>query len=131
MTSSSSTAQVDSNERRRVELCLLAEASVSKSALARVLQKLHAEGCLVKGTIRSSDSRSIRRDLSEAGKALANVVTPFGCLVQTMVLNTPVPLKWPFLHPLALIFFLSQRSGAFRALLEKILAQYGQLSSMI
>ena len=101
MASSSSSGLFDSSKRRCLEQTLLAESSCSKSALARVLLKLHNQGCLVEGVVRSADARSIRRDLGEAAKALANYVTPFGCLLQSMVLNTQPPLKWVFVNPLA------------------------------
>lgn len=52
-----------------------------------------------------------------AADALANRVTPYGTVVQKMVLPCNPPFEWSFLHPLALLYHLTEQSGGLRAVM--------------
>ena len=108
------------DKRSRVERSVLATSSCSKAGLARILLKLHSEGCLIEGVVSSASATesSIRQSIIKSVKARADEHTPFGPLIQEMELPTTPPTKWPFIHPMALVFFLSQYSQPFSNLMS-------------
>jgi hypothetical protein len=113
-------------KRRKLEQSLVAETSCSKSAIARILLRLHREGALHDGVLEHRNERGIRGNLQKAVNDLANRMTPFGPVLQSMTLECSPPLKWDFIHPIALVYMLSQISAGFSALMHNII---GKLNS--
>lgn len=110
-------------KRKRLHTSLLAETSVSKSALARLLKKLDDHDALANGVLRLSDAEAIRKDLGDAATDFANRQTPSGTLVQSMDLLGN--LKWHFIEPAALMHVLATDSEEFRNLMVGIMATRG------
>ena len=55
--------------------------------------------------------------------ALANRQTPFGTIVQKMVLPCRPPIEWVYLHPLALLYHLTEQSCGLRAAMHIMLSK--------
>ena len=121
MASSSSTAAA--GKRRRVDQALLAETSCSKSAIARILMKLHENGVLVDGALRDSSFRSLRGDLGRSAQALADGNTPFGPVLQSTTLPCRPPFRWDYVSPTALVYKLSEVSPGFRSLMMEVVGK--------
>ena len=119
-------------KRRRLERSCMAVASCPKVALARILMTLHSEGCLVDGLIDDGeDEDTIRKHIASSAAQLGEEQTPFGTVVQTMMLNISPPFKWTFIHPLALVYMLSTRSRRFSELMKRTIDQFGTLSIVL
>jgi hypothetical protein len=54
--------------------------------------------------------RSCRKRLSSSTAELGNMSAPFGTVALKMVLETEPPFRWDFIHPLALIYVLTEVS---------------------
>lgn len=48
-------------------------------------------------------------------------MTPFGTVLQTMTLECTPPLEWSYIHPIALVYMLSEVSSEFSALMHRII----------
>jgi len=109
-----------SNDGRRVriERSLLASGACPKSTLARILCTLHAEGFLADGLVDDGDSEEhVRKSIAAAARGLGTQATPFGPVVQEMTLNTTPPFTWQYIHPVALVYSLSQASPGFATMM--------------
>ena len=78
---------------KRLRRSIVAASSSPKAGIARVLLKLHEEGLLAEGVIDSQNEDSIKMSLGKAVGEIAAVRTPWGPLVQEMVLATDPPTK--------------------------------------
>jgi len=105
----------------RARRSIVAASSCSKAGIARILLILHNEGFLADGMVDNSGEDSMRKLLGKSVDEVATIQTPFGPLVQEMDIDTDPPTKWPFIHPLALIFYLSQISSAFAKVMTSCL----------
>ena len=132
MISSSSSSNVA--KRHKAERACLAASSAPKAVLARILLTLHAQGCLVEGIVSDDDDESkLRKDIAKAAQDIGAESTPFGPIVQTMTFEGKRPFHWKFIHPLALLFKLSQIAPGFAQLMMRCIesASSGLLSIVI
>jgi hypothetical protein len=117
---SSKRARIDDSLQR-----VISRASCPKAAIARVLNTLHEEGLLIDGVVEKTDPEATRKELSKLGVEMANRSTPFGKVIQSMHLETTPAIDMGFLHPMALVYYLSQISKAFGDLMSDVIAKCG------
>ena len=103
---------------KRVRRSLVGASSAPKAGIARVLLLLHQEGYLSEGLIDTENEHSVRKAIGKAAGEISAFQTPWGPLVQEMELPTDPPTKWPFIHPLALVYYLSSISSAFAKIMS-------------
>jgi hypothetical protein len=115
-------------KRRKLEQSLCAETTCSKSAIARILLRLQRSGALIDGVLEHDNVKGIRSNLQKAVSDLANRMTPFGPVLQSMMLECTPPLKWEFIHPIALVYMLSQISTEFSDLMRDIISKLNSAS---
>ncbi len=118
---SSKRARIDDSLQR-----VISRASSPKAAIARVLNTLHEEGLLVDGVVEHNTPEATRKDLSKLGVDMANRSTPFGKVIQSIHLETTPAIDMEFLHPMALVYYLSQISKAFGDLMYEVIAKHGR-----
>ena len=112
-------------KRAQVERRLVANGAVSKSAIARLLATLKAEGLLADGMVTSSSANETRKHVGKSVGDVASTVTPYGPIVQQMVLPCAPPQSpfvWDYIHPMAFVYYLSTISDAFGRLMSNIIA---------
>ena len=132
LSSSPASACLMDTKRQRVERSCLAAASCPKVTLARNLLALHSEGALASGLIADdSDEESVRKSIAASASDLGNRMTPFGTVVQKMTIGITPPFQWTFIHPLALIYMLTQVSIGFAKLLKDTVDTHGMLSIVL
>ena len=125
-------ALMDRKRRRQIERSCLAATSCPKATLARLLLALHSQGALASGLIDDdSDEDSIRKSIAASASELGNRMTPFGCVVQRMTIEITPPFEWTFIHPLALIYVLTEVSIGFAKLLKETVDTHGMLSIVL
>ena len=83
-----------------------------KSNLTHILQNLRQHGLLGEEMVRGN-FRKVRGDLQRASKFHADAMTPYGRVIQVMHLGLRSLRKWEYIHPLALLHYLSVLSPAF------------------
>lgn len=108
-------------KRHKVDVALqkvVQRATCPKAAIARILQTLHEEGLLAPGVASTDGVSATKCRLSRLSSDLANRSTPFGKLIQSIQAST---LRIEVIHPMALIFALSEESPKFRALMLSII----------
>ena len=110
MSSSSAGKESGAAKRARIGSKLLASASCTKTALAKILVTLHEEGLLSSDVIGNTNEGSVRASVTKRAASLASEATPYGPCVQHMNLGGK---PWPYIHPMALVFLLSKLSAAF------------------
>lgn len=111
----------DGPRAAKVHRALLATASsCPKVGIARILLALHKEGLLDEGLVPRADENAVRKSIGKSAAELAVAVTPFGPLVQSIDLPTTPAFKWDFIHPMALVFYLSTVSISFSKLMESV-----------
>lgn len=115
------TSHLSEDESKRLRRSMVASSSCPKAGIAQILLKLHQEGLLADGFIDNANEDAVRKSLGKAVGELAAARTPYGPLVQEMELDTTPPARWPFIHPLALVFHLSASSAAFSRLMSSCL----------
>ena len=115
MAASSSGASSSSAKRARICSKLLATTTSTKTALAKTLMALHKEG-LLSDDIGAGSENVVRKSLTKRAQELAAGTTPYGPCIQDMPLGT---MTWKFIHPMALIWLLSQVSSAFGDLMAQ------------
>ena len=104
---------MDSRAKRlKVEAECLAASRCTKSDLADVLRKLHETGFLNRG-LGGGTGRQVRLELQRAHELHAKTVTPYGPVVQTMVLPWVGLASLDYAHPQALLYHLSNVSPHF------------------
>ena len=129
MSSSSSTIpETNAAKRARIASTILAENSITKTALARTLIALHEGGLLKDECIGSGSERVVRASLTKRAEGLAAEATPFGPCIQEM---TVAGKPWKYIHPLALIYLLSRLSLAFGRLMSEIISGHKVLSVIV
>ena len=101
--------------RAKLNRSLLAKSGCTKSGIARMLLVLEAAGALAEGVLDAATADHIRRDVGRAAKTMAKANTPFGPVIQEIVLPTTPAFKWEVIQPQALVFMLSMVSPAFAA----------------
>ena len=120
------TSSAPSDEQRaKVERRLVARTSVPKSSIAKILVELHAHGMLADGVLGNTNENEVRKHISKAVAANADEVTPYGPVMQTIVLDAQPPyaaFRWDFIHPLALLLLLAKLSCNFAAVLLQCVA---------
>ena len=132
LSSSPASACLMDTKRQRVERSCLAAASCPKVTLAKILLALHSEGALASGLIADdSDEESVRKSIAASASDLGNRMTPFGTVVQKMTIGITPPFQWTFIHPLALIYMLTQVSIGFAKLLKDTVDTHGMLSIVL
>lgn len=98
----SSSASTLPPAKRRAIIADLAAASGTQVGAARLLQRLRDHGLLVKSAFEGCSERTLRGDASRGtSDAVANVITPFGAVVQSMNVhgtNLDVVNPFAFLH---------------------------------
>ena len=100
-----------------------AAAGSTTSGLCRVLKVL-AEKDMLRGdlaTLSSGSTASMEMRIGRQCKAAASADTPFGKVVQHLDLGADGYRQWPYIHPLALLWFLSARSPEFGLLLQSMI----------
>ena len=125
MNSGASSSSDTRAKRLKADRRLVAISSAPKSAIASILAQLHADGELADGSLRGSSTESVRKHLGRSVAALADTPTPYGPLVQNMVLPTSPPFSWPDIHPMALVFYLSSISSSFTRVLSECATSQG------
>ena len=81
----------------------LTTSRITKSALAKVFETLHAHGML--------DTLTSRKQISTRVSSAASVETPFGAVIQTLDLGHGTTVE--FCHPAALLHYLCTISQTF------------------
>jgi hypothetical protein len=100
-----------------------AAAGSSVKGLCRMLKVL-AETDMLRddlATVCSGTNRALEQVVLSECHAAAETNTPFGTVVQQMDLGADGYRQWPYIHPLALLWFLSTRSPEFGVLVESML----------
>ena len=77
------------------------------------------------GVVEHTTPEATRKDLSKLGVDMANRLTPFGKVIQSIHLETTPAIDMEFLHPMALVYYLSQISKAFGDLMHEVIAKSG------
>ena len=90
----------------------------TKIGLMTTIEKLSGAGLLKPGVL-NANSSALRQRLDTAQRSHSIAKTPYGTVLQSM----PLPLKalphWEFIHPLALLHYLSTLSVAFGNIMER------------
>lgn len=105
----------DAERMQKIHRRLASVTSAPKVAIASLITQMYAAGLLKEG-FGSASKGAERKKLGRATAKVANMATPYGPLVQSMVLSASV--TWDFIHPLALLFVLTQVAPAFAKLME-------------
>ena len=100
-----------------------AAAGTSVKGLCRMLKVLAEKDMLRDdmATVCSTTDRALEQVVISACQKAAETDTPFGTVVQHMDLGADGYRQWPYIHPLALLWFLSLRSPEFGLLMQSIL----------
>ena len=100
-----------------------AEKAGSQKGLCRVLKMLADRGMLHDdlANLGSGSSLALEKRFSQECQAAAKAKTPFGKVVQHLDLGADGYHQWPYIHPLALLWFLSVRSPEFGLLLQSMI----------
>ena len=118
-------------KRLRVESECLAIGKCRKATLAQILKTLHDNSMLNDG-LGSGTLRQIADELSTAQHQHAYARTPYGTVVQHMVLPyTGVLVSWEYAHPWALLNHLSSISTHFQDLMVMVMRRFSQLHVVI
>ena len=100
-------------KRAQVERKLMAKTSVPKSHIGKILSILREEGMLADHAEWTDDAEHNRKSLRKSLEDNSAIRTPYGPLVQTMMVPTQPPFEWHFVHPMALLYQLCLISEAF------------------
>ena len=114
-------------KRAQVGLSMLSNSSASKTAIAKILMSLHKAGCLVEGVVPVASVDHIRKDIARASDKIASARTPYGPVIQQLDLETTPPTRWDYIHPLALVFFLSTICSQFGAMMARTIDKHGSM----
>ena len=100
-----------------------AAAGTSVKGLCRMLKVLAEKDMLRDdmATVCSTTDRALEQVVISACQKAAETDTPFGTVVQHMDLGADGYRQWPYIHPLALLWFLSLRSPEFGLLMQSML----------
>ena len=88
-------------KRNRVERRLL-QGGITKQGLVATLTALHDEG-LLREDMELKSERSERRSLQHSCESHANAMTPYGSVVEDMVLDEDRNIKVEIVNPFALL----------------------------
>ena len=91
----------------------------TKTGIAQTLVKLQSAG-LLNADIAQSNLRNVRQKLQDAEKNHGEQRTPYGPLIQEMSLPIKNFKPWKFVHPLALLYYMSMLSDAFGACMHAV-----------
>ena len=102
---------------------MLATAKGSTKALCRALKVLAEKGLLQDdfATLCSGTSKSLEHKAAAECHAAAETNTPFGLVVQHLDLEANGYRRWTYIHPLALLWFLSTLSEEFGLLFQSMI----------
>ena len=108
---------------------IAATSQASKAGIARVLNALQSANVLTDIEIGKS-VRSERYQLQKAVHRHAKADTPYGCVVQSMDIGLDRP--WEFIHPFALIYYLSSISKSFSSFFhDAVVHAHGKLRLLV
>jgi len=85
----------------------------TKTGLISTIDTLSKAGLLNNTTLRSYSQHSLRRRLQVAQRTHSDANTPYGPVLQRMPLPIEALPFWEFVHPIALLYYLSTLSCAF------------------
>ena len=71
--------------------------------------------------VSSSSNKALEHRVYRECAAAASEITPFGTVVQHLDLGADGYRQWPYIHPLALLWFLTARSQEFGLLLQSMI----------
>ena len=100
-----------------------AAASGSRKGLCRSLRVLYEQGMLRDdlASLCSGTAKSLEHQVNRECEAAAKATTPFGTVVQHLDLGADGYRAWPYIHPLALVWYLSSRSEEFGKMLKSMI----------
>lgn len=105
---------VEKHRVQRVHASLLPHCK-TKACVLKTLTVLNAEGVLAAGVVADDASLTKQRGrhcIRQSAKKAANIETPYGRVVQQLHIDTDELKYWDYVHPLALLYCLTERSSA-------------------
>ena len=102
-------------EKQKLYSKLISRSGSSRKALAGVLKELHQRGLLTDEHLAGgvSEEKAIQKAVSIHARA----ETPYGTVVQHWDFGVAGFPPWPYIHPLALLFYLTSISNGFAVLM--------------